>query len=191
MDIVDQHIESDVLLDNIEVETIISNLPDESLYSAETVQAMLVYIQATDEPIAIEEILDDEGIISIVQAEEIDDKPTRQKIEEEGEDEVPEPLVIVAEENSESNLSLDELGFLRKLLKEYKHVFEKLKKQSKIISFFTFPDLYFNNSHLQDSYPYDLYSQDLYPHDLYSQDLYPQGSYSYNSNSPDLSLRDS
>ncbi|CAG8615479.1 18586_t:CDS:2, partial [Racocetra persica] len=66
------HIESDVLLNNNEVETIISNLPDEK------------------------KILDDEGIIFIVQAEENDNKPTRQKIEEENEDEVSKLLVTVA-----------------------------------------------------------------------------------------------
>ncbi|CAG8641077.1 11647_t:CDS:2 [Racocetra persica] len=177
MDTVDQHIESNVLLDNNEVETIISNLLDEK------------------------EILDDEGIISMVQAKKNNDKPTEQKIEEEDEDKVPEPLVIVAEvystmqtvirykeqENSESNLLLDELGFLRKLLKEYKHVYEKSKKQLKITSFFTFPDSYSNSSYLQDSYPYDLYSQDSYPYNLYSQDLYLQDSYFYNSHSSDLS----
>ncbi|CAG8712939.1 8521_t:CDS:1 [Racocetra fulgida] len=162
---------------------------------------MLIYIQTADEPIATEEILDSKRIISIVQAKKNNDKPTRQKIEKENEDEVLESLVTVAkvcsaiktivhyeeQDNSESNLLLDKLEFLRKLLKEYKHIFEKSKKQSKITSFFIFPNSYSNDSHLHDFYPYDLYSQDSYPHDLYFQDLYLQDSYSYNSNSPDLS----
>ncbi|CAG8838436.1 6531_t:CDS:1, partial [Racocetra persica] len=61
---------------NKEVKTIISNLSDKSLYLAETAQAILIYIQATDEPIATEKILDDKRIIFMIQAEENDNKPT-------------------------------------------------------------------------------------------------------------------
>ncbi|CAG8728033.1 13255_t:CDS:2 [Dentiscutata erythropus] len=67
MDSVDQHVKNDIMLDNEKIKTIIINLLDKSLYIAETAQAILTHIQAI-EPIATEEILDDEGIISIIQA---------------------------------------------------------------------------------------------------------------------------
>ncbi|CAG8631829.1 5441_t:CDS:2 [Racocetra fulgida] len=46
--------------------------------------------------------------------------------------------LIAMEEVLESNLTLKELGFLKKLLKEYKLIYKKSKKQSKITSFFNF-----------------------------------------------------
>ncbi|CAG8797369.1 15300_t:CDS:2, partial [Cetraspora pellucida] len=74
-----------------------------------------------DESVVTEEILDDEGIIFMPRIE--------------GEDEVPDSPITAAkvfnamqtairyeeQENSESNLSLEELGFLKNLLKEYKY----------------------------------------------------------------------
>ncbi|CAG8633991.1 16833_t:CDS:2, partial [Cetraspora pellucida] len=130
MNTVDQP-KSDILLENNKIKKIIAKLPDESLYAPETAQIITTYLQVIDESVVTEEILDDKEIISIVQADE--NKELK---------------------NSESNLSFEELGFLRNLLKEYKY-------------------LYF-----QDPYTQDLYSQDLYSQDLYSQNLYFQDSYS-------------
>ncbi|CAG8555348.1 1840_t:CDS:2 [Cetraspora pellucida] len=59
------------------------------------------------------------------------------------------------QKNLESNLSLEELGFLRNLLKEYKHLY--------------FQDLY--SQDFQDSYFQNSYSQDLYSKNPYSQEL--------------------
>ncbi|CAG8518677.1 1087_t:CDS:2, partial [Dentiscutata heterogama] len=119
---------------------------------------------------------------------ENNDKSTRQTTKKD--DEVPKPLVTVAEvysamkiivcykeqENSESNLSLKELEFLKKLFKKYNHVNKKSKKQSRITSFFTSQDSYSNDLYLQNFYLQDSYPQDP-SQDLYSQDSYPQNSY--------------
>ncbi|CAG8797511.1 10650_t:CDS:1, partial [Dentiscutata erythropus] len=148
IDIVDQHVENDIMLDNEEIETIIFNLPNESLYTAKTTWAMLTYIQAINKPIATEEILDDEEIIFMIQTKK-NDISTGQAIEEDDKDEAPELLVIVAEvysaiqtivhyeeqENLETNPSLKELEFLKKLLKEYKHINEKTKKHQGLLIF--------------------------------------------------------
>ncbi|CAG8815340.1 28440_t:CDS:2, partial [Gigaspora margarita] len=131
------------------------------------------------------------------------EESVRQEIDDE--DEVPDPPVIAAkafntiqtiihyeeQEISESNLSLKELGFLRNLLKEYKRIYEKSKKQKKITSFFNFQGSYSYDSHPQDTYPQDLYFQDLYSQDSYPQDLYFQGSYSQDSYPQDLYSQDS
>ncbi|CAG8789031.1 6822_t:CDS:2, partial [Gigaspora rosea] len=200
MDTVDQP-ESDILLENNEIEEIVAKLPDESLYAPETAQVITTYLQVIDEPVATEEILDDEGIISMVQADE-NEESVSQEIEDE--DEVPDPPVTAAEvfnamqtviryeeqENSESNLSLEELGFLRNLLKEYKRVYEKSKKQKKITSFFNFQGSHSYDSH-PDLYFQDLYSQDPYPQDSYSQDSYSQGPYSQDSYSQNLYSQES
>ncbi|CAG8790378.1 18785_t:CDS:1, partial [Racocetra fulgida] len=201
MDTVEQPAESDILLGNDKIEEIIAKLLDESSYAPKTAQATITYLQLIDEPAATEEILDDEGIISMVQADE-NEESVRQEIKDE--DEVPDPPVTAAEvfnamqtviryeeqENSESNLSLEELEFLRNLLKEYKRVYEKSKKQQKITSFFNFQSSHPYDSQLQDTYSKDLYfqdsySQDLYLQDSYSQDLYLQDSYSQDSYSQD------
>ncbi|CAG8690320.1 14999_t:CDS:1, partial [Racocetra fulgida] len=95
MDIVDQHVENDIMLNNEEIETIIFNLSDESSYIAETIWAISRYIQAIDEPIVTEKILNDEGIISMIQAKE-NNISTRQTIKEDDKDKASELLVIVA-----------------------------------------------------------------------------------------------
>ncbi|CAG8666788.1 14370_t:CDS:2, partial [Racocetra fulgida] len=132
LDTIDQYVESDTLLDNDEISEIITKLPDESLYAPETAQAVATYVQVVDEPIATEEIFNDEEIIATIQAKENEKGSTEQEIEDE--DELPEPPVTAAEvynamqtviryeeqENSESNITLEGLGFLRKLLKKYK-----------------------------------------------------------------------
>ncbi|CAG8682506.1 15464_t:CDS:2, partial [Dentiscutata erythropus] len=164
----DQHTRSDALLENEEIEEIVARLPDESFYAPETAQAISTYLQIIDESIATEEVLDDKGI-TIVRYEE--------------------------QESSESNLSLEELGFLRKLLREYKRVYEKSKKQTKITSFFNFQDSrsYSQDSPFQDQYSQDQDShfQDPYYQDTYSQDMYSQGSYSQDSDSQELYSQDS
>ncbi|CAG8770289.1 2623_t:CDS:1, partial [Racocetra fulgida] len=154
-----------ILLENNEIEEIISKLPNESQYASETAHAVATYIEVVDESIATEEVLNDEEIIAMVQAEE-----NKEPIgEDEDEDRVPDPPVSAAEvcnamqtvihykeqENAESNLTPVELGFLRRLLKKYKHIYEKSKKQTKITSFFDSQDLYLHNSslHLHDLYP--------------------------------------
>ncbi|CAG8853090.1 4004_t:CDS:2, partial [Gigaspora margarita] len=188
-----QPAKGDILLENNEIEEIVAKLPDEK------------------------EILNDKEIISMVQADE-NEELVRQEIDDE--DEVPDPPVTAAEafnamqtiihyeeqEISELNLSLKELGFLRNLLKEYKCVYEKSKKQKKITSFFNFQgshsydsylqdtylqDLYFQDSYSQDSYPQDLYSQGSYFQDSYPQDLYSQDSYSQNLYSQESDLQES
>ncbi|CAG8582334.1 14619_t:CDS:2, partial [Dentiscutata heterogama] len=93
MDTVDQP-ESDILLENNEIEEIVAKLLDESSYAPETAQIITTYLQVIDEPVATEEILDDEGIISMVQADE-NEESVSQEIE--GEDEVPDPPVTAAE----------------------------------------------------------------------------------------------
>ncbi|CAG8796454.1 27727_t:CDS:2, partial [Gigaspora margarita] len=163
MDIVDQPAEGDILLENNKIEEIVAKLPDESSYVPETAQAITTYLQIIDEPVFTEKILNNKKIIFIVQADE-NKESVRQEIDDED------------KEISESNFSIKELGFLKNLLKEYKHIYEKSKKQKKITSFFNFQD-----SHSYDSYPQDTYSQDLYFQDSYSQDSYPQDLYSQDS----------
>ncbi|CAG8533221.1 6993_t:CDS:2 [Cetraspora pellucida] len=116
-------LKSNILLKNYEIEEIVVKLPDESSYAPETAQAITTYLQVIDEPVATEEILDDEVIISIVQADE-NEESISQKINEE--DKVPDPSVTPAkvfnamqtvicyekQKNSESNLPLEELEFL-------------------------------------------------------------------------------
>ncbi|CAG8749328.1 23918_t:CDS:1, partial [Racocetra persica] len=92
MDIIDESAENDTLLDN---EEIITKLPDKSLYVPETFQAVAIYIQVVDKPIATEEILGDKEIIATVQADENEEKLIKQEIEDE--DEVPDPPVITVE----------------------------------------------------------------------------------------------
>ncbi|CAG8574686.1 19489_t:CDS:2 [Racocetra fulgida] len=65
------------------------------------------------------------------------------------------------QENSESNITLEGLRFLRKLLKEYKHYSQ---------------DSYLQESYSQDSCLQESYSQDSYPQDSHSQDSYSQDS---------------
>ncbi|CAG8721496.1 34107_t:CDS:1, partial [Racocetra persica] len=151
-------------------------LPDESFYTPETAQAIQIYLQIIDKSIAMKEILDDERIISMLQAKE-NEELIGQK--DKDEDKIPNLLVAAAEaydtiqtiihykeqESSELNLSLEELEFLRKLLKEYKRVYEKSKKQTKITSFFKLQGSY---SYFQDSSLQDLSSQNPYSQDLYS-----------------------
>ncbi|CAG8519198.1 14875_t:CDS:2, partial [Cetraspora pellucida] len=202
----DQHTRSDALLENEEIEEIVARLPDESFYAPETAQAISTYLQIIDESIATEEVLDDKGIVSMLQAEE-NEELIGQK--DEDKDEEPDPPVTAVEaydamqtivryeeqESLESNLSLEELGFLRKLLREYKCVYEKSKKQTKITSFFNFQDSrsYSQDSPFQDQYSQDQDShfQDPYYQDTYSQDMYSQGSYSQDSDSQELYSQDS
>ncbi|CAG8609799.1 3798_t:CDS:1, partial [Racocetra fulgida] len=207
-DTTNQHTKNDTLLENKEIEEIVAKLPDKSFYALKTIQAIQTYLQVINKPITMEEVLDNERIISILQAEE-NEELIGQK--DEDEDEVPNSLVAAAEaydamqtiicyeeqESSKSNLSLEELEFLRKLLKEYKCIHEKSKKQTKITSFFNFQDLYSysQDSSLQglssqDPYSQDLYSQDPYSQDLYSQDLYSQDSYSQDLYSQDSNSQD-
>ncbi|KAF0523218.1 hypothetical protein F8M41_015443 [Gigaspora margarita] len=115
-DNINQHIESNILLKNNEIEKIISKLPDESQYAPETAHALATYLEVVDEPIATDEILNDEKIIATVQAEE-NEEPIG---EDENEDGVPDLPISAAEicnmmqtiihyeeqENSESNLTL-------------------------------------------------------------------------------------
>ncbi|CAG8798322.1 22986_t:CDS:2 [Gigaspora margarita] len=169
MDTVDQPAKGEILLENNEIEEIVANLPDESSYAPETAQAITTYLQVINESVATEEILDDEEINSIVQVNE-NGKSIGQEIDE---DKVPDLLVIAAEvfnamqtvihykeqEISELNFSLEELEFLKNLLKEYKYIYKKLKKQKKI-----------TNSYSQDPYSQDSYFQDSYSRGPYFQD---------------------
>ncbi|CAG8714417.1 17761_t:CDS:1, partial [Racocetra fulgida] len=66
-----QYIKNNVLLNNDEIEEIITKLPNESLYAPEMAKAVAIYIQVVDKPIATEEILNDEEIIATVQAEKM------------------------------------------------------------------------------------------------------------------------
>ncbi|CAG8832482.1 43177_t:CDS:1 [Gigaspora margarita] len=134
----------------------------------EIAHAIATYLEVVDEPIATDKILNDEEIITMVQAKE-----NKEPIgEDEDEDRVPDLPVSAAEicnamqtiihykeqKNLESNLTPVELGFLRRLLKKYKHIYKKSKKQTKITSFFNSQDLYFHNS--SDLYPQGSYFQD-------------------------------
>ncbi|CAG8845178.1 16444_t:CDS:1, partial [Racocetra persica] len=65
----DQDDESNVLLESEKIEEIVAKLVDESSYMSETAQA-ITYLQIINEPVVTEEILDDEGIIAIVQDKE-------------------------------------------------------------------------------------------------------------------------
>ncbi|CAG8706520.1 4589_t:CDS:2, partial [Dentiscutata heterogama] len=140
----------------------------------------------TDQHTENNTLLENEEIEEIV-AKLLDETKENNKLigqEDEDKDEVPDLLVVATEaydtmqtiicyeeqESSESNLSFEELEFLRKLLKKYKYVHEKSKKQTKITSFFNLQDSY--------SYSQDSSLQDLYFQDPYSQDLYFQNSYS-------------
>ncbi|CAG8834827.1 24189_t:CDS:1 [Racocetra persica] len=175
MNTIDQLVKSDILLRNNKIEKIIAKLLDENSYVPKTAQVTIIYLQLIDKPAATEEILNNERIISMVQANK-NEESVEQEIEDE--DKVLNLPITAAEvfnamqtviryeeqKNSESNLFLEELEFLKNLLKEYKHIYEKSKKQQKITSFFNF----------QSSYSYD--SQ---PQDTYSRDLYFQDSYSY------------
>ncbi|CAG8799101.1 9648_t:CDS:1, partial [Cetraspora pellucida] len=49
MNTVDQ-LESDILLENNEIEEIVAKLPDESSYMSETAQIITTYLQVIDEP---------------------------------------------------------------------------------------------------------------------------------------------
>ncbi|CAG8779863.1 17632_t:CDS:2, partial [Gigaspora margarita] len=71
MDTIIQYIESNILLENNEIEKIISKLPDESQYASETTHAVTIYLKIVNEPIAIEEVLNNEEIIAVVQAKKI------------------------------------------------------------------------------------------------------------------------
>ncbi|CAG8797596.1 16028_t:CDS:1, partial [Racocetra persica] len=120
---IDQDDESDVLLESEKIKEIIAKLVDKSSYISETAQAVITYLQMINEPVVTEEILDDERIIAMVQDKE--NKLIRQEVEENDEDEIPDLSVIATkacnamqtiihyeeQENSESNLSLDELRF--------------------------------------------------------------------------------
>ncbi|CAG8722473.1 2382_t:CDS:2, partial [Dentiscutata heterogama] len=159
---------SDILLENNEIKEIDTKLLDEK------------------------EILDDERIISMVQADE-NEESVSQEIEDK--DEVPNLSVTAAkvfnamqtvirykeQENLESNLSLKELVFLRNLFKEYKHVYEKsifprFVFPRPLFSRFVFPRFIFPRPYLQDSYSQDSYFQGSYFQDSYSQNLYSQES---------------
>ncbi|CAG8550046.1 25051_t:CDS:2 [Cetraspora pellucida] len=145
---IDQSAENDFLLENNEIEEIVAKLSDKSSYMPETAHTTITYLQLINEPAATEEILNDEKIISIIQADE-NEKLVEQEIDK---DEVPDLPVIAAEvfnamqiviyyeeqENSESNLSLKELGFLRNLLKEYKCTNEISKNKKKLLVFLIF-----------------------------------------------------
>ncbi|CAG8717457.1 18478_t:CDS:1, partial [Racocetra persica] len=164
--------------------------------------AVAIYIQVVDKSIAMKEVLDDEEIITTVQADKNEEELTEQEIE--NEDEVSDSPVTTAkvcntiqtiiryeeQENSESNFTLKKLGFLRKLLKEYKLIYEKSKKQSKITSFFNFQDSCFHDSSPYDSFPHDSYSENLYSQD-HSQNSYFQYSYLQDSYPQDWYLHDS
>ncbi|CAG8748943.1 413_t:CDS:2, partial [Dentiscutata erythropus] len=145
LDSVNQLAEGKILLENNEIEEIVANLPDVSLYAPETAQAITTYLQIIDESVATEEILNDDEIISMLQADE-NEESTRQEIDK---NEVPNSSVTAAE----SNIFLKELGFLRNLLKEYKQYIPQ--------------DLYFQDS----SYSQDSYSQDPYSQGPHFQDL--------------------
>ncbi|CAG8600061.1 5802_t:CDS:2, partial [Cetraspora pellucida] len=128
-----QDTESDTLLENKKIEEIVAKLLDESSYAPETTQAITTYLQVIDEPTVTEDILDDDRIVAIIQAEE-NKELIRQEFEDD-DDEVPDPSVTATEvynaiktvicykkqKNSELNLFFEELSFLKQLLKEYKH----------------------------------------------------------------------
>ncbi|CAG8701858.1 14744_t:CDS:1, partial [Dentiscutata heterogama] len=83
MDNVDQP-ESDILLENNEIKEIVAKLPDKSLYAPEIAQVITTYLQVINEPVATKEILDNERIISIVQADK-NEESVSQEINDEGE----------------------------------------------------------------------------------------------------------
>ncbi|CAG8599072.1 1667_t:CDS:2 [Gigaspora rosea] len=125
MEITNQESESDFLDDEIIVD--LSSSDDSK--ASNIAQIMERYIQIVDEPVATEGMLNDEEIITMVQAEE------NEQEQESDDDEEPPPLPVIAKEvynaiqtvlryeeqtNSESNLELAELEFLRKLNNNYR-----------------------------------------------------------------------
>ncbi|KAF0488208.1 hypothetical protein F8M41_022409 [Gigaspora margarita] len=92
-DNIKQHIESNILLENNEIEEIISKLSDESQYAPETAHAVATYLEVVDEPIATE-VLNNEEIIATVQAKE-NEEPIG---EDKDENRVPDPPVSAAED---------------------------------------------------------------------------------------------
>ncbi|CAG8746351.1 12759_t:CDS:1, partial [Gigaspora rosea] len=87
MDTIDQPAKGDILLKNNKIEEIVAKLPDESSYAPETAQAITTYLQIIDESVSTEEILNNEEIISMIQADE-NEESIGQEIDE---DEVPDP----------------------------------------------------------------------------------------------------
>ncbi|KAF0506075.1 hypothetical protein F8M41_019196 [Gigaspora margarita] len=84
-DNINQHIESNILLENNKIEKIISKLPNESQYVPEIAYAIAMYLEVVDEPIATEEIFNDEEIIATVQAKE-NEEPISKDEDEDRED---------------------------------------------------------------------------------------------------------
>ncbi|CAG8740952.1 32644_t:CDS:1, partial [Racocetra persica] len=222
IDTIVQYIENDILLDNNEIKKVITKLSYKNMYIPKIAQAIAIYVQVVNDSIATEEILNDKKIIAIVQGEENEEEPTKQEIK--NKDEIFDPPVTAAkvynimqtvicyeeQENSELTIILKKLRFLRNLLKKYKYIYAKSKKQLKIISFliaklqtFTIHLLIINShdssSHnLYNSFSYDLYLSDLYLQDYsqnsyfqdlqdpYSQNPYPQDLYFQNLYSQDI-----
>ncbi|CAG8626543.1 14454_t:CDS:2 [Gigaspora margarita] len=89
-----QHIKSNILLENNEIEEIISKLPDESQYAPEIAHAVATYLEVVDEPIATKEVLNDKEIIATVQAKE-NKEPIGKDKDEDG---VPNLLVSAAKD---------------------------------------------------------------------------------------------
>ncbi|CAG8775166.1 1838_t:CDS:1, partial [Racocetra persica] len=91
---VDQYIENNILLDNNEIEKIITKLPYKNIYASEPAQTIAIYIQVVNDSIVTEEILNDEKIITTVQGEKNKKELTKQEIE--NKDETSDLPVIAA-----------------------------------------------------------------------------------------------
>ncbi|CAG8810079.1 10620_t:CDS:2, partial [Gigaspora margarita] len=94
-------------------------------------QTMERYVQIVDEPVAKKGILDNEEIITMVQAKE-NEQETKEVYSA-----IQTVLRYEEQTNLESNLELAELEFLRKLNNNYRHLYRKSKKQMPITFFFT------------------------------------------------------
>ncbi|CAG8854237.1 41936_t:CDS:1, partial [Gigaspora margarita] len=125
MEITNQESEDDFLDDEV-AEIIVDLSLSDDPEASNIAQTIERYVQIVNEPIAIEGMLDDKEIITMVQAEENE--------QESDDDEKPPSFPITAKEvysaiqtvlryeeqtNSESNLELAELKFLRKLNNNY------------------------------------------------------------------------
>jgi len=146
MEITNQESEGDFLDDEV-AEIIVDLSSSDNPEASEIAQSMERYIQIINEPVATEGMLNNEEIITMVQAKE-----NEQEQESDNDDEKPPPPSVIAKEvynaiqtvlryeeqtNSESNLELAELEFLQKLNNNYRRVYGKSKKQTPITTFFT------------------------------------------------------
>ncbi|CAG8846183.1 20698_t:CDS:2, partial [Gigaspora margarita] len=132
MEITNQESKSDFLDDEV-AEIIIDLSSSDDPKASNIAQIMERYVQIVEEPVAMEGMLNDKEIITIVQANE------NEQEQESDDDKEPSSPPVIAKEvynaiqtilqyeeqtNSESNLELAELEFLRKLNNNYRRAYK-------------------------------------------------------------------